>query len=204
MINLLPPELKTNIRYARRNMLLRNWAIALVISISTIGSVVGMGYLYLYQTTATYAKQIEQGKTNLASQKLEETQAEVQNISNNLKLVIDVLSREVLFSGLITQIGTVIPDGAVLTSLSISSVEGALDLQLAAVDYETGTQAQVNLADAENKIFDKADILSIQCASNNDSDGLAGTYPCNVQVRAQFSKDNPFLFIKPKGSGAKS
>jgi hypothetical protein len=56
---------------------------------------------------------------------------------------------------------------------------------------------QVNLADPTNKIFSKADIVSITCSSSN---ALSPLYPCTVNVRALFVTNNPFLFINSKGS----
>src|SRR3989304_3430954 len=100
-------------------------------------------------------------KTNqgLGAQKLEETQKSVQEISDNLKLVVQVLSREILFSKLIKQIGTAIPPSAVLTDLKIAKTSGGIDLTAVAIDYSTATQVQVNLQDPDNKIFDKADLI---------------------------------------------
>lgn len=88
------------------------------------------------------------------------------------------------------------PSGTALTSLSISKVQGGLDLNAKAKDYQSGTQVQVNLSDPKNKIFSKADIVSISC-NNGSADA---SYPCTVTIRALFSKDNTFLFTKNSGS----
>jgi Tfp pilus assembly protein PilN len=204
MINLLPPEIKINISYARRNTMLRKWAFALLIGIGVISSTIFIGNLFLRQSTHSLASQVEQGTEQLKIQKLEETQKQVEGISSSLKLVVQVLSREVLFSKLLQQIGSVMPSGAVLTNLSINKLQGGLDLQAAATDYQTATQVQVNLQDPANQIFDKADIVSIQCTSNQTTTGgIADQYPCTVQVRALFAKNNPFLFINNKTGGVK-
>jgi hypothetical protein len=117
----------------------------------------------------------------------------VEAISNNLKLVVKVLSREVLFSKLLTQIGSTLPKGAVLTSLNIAQTTGAIDLEAGAIDYDSAAQIQANLRDPNNKIFSKADLVSIQCTGSS-------AYPCKVQIRAQFASNNPYLFIN---NGAK-
>lgn len=195
MINLLPPDIKEQLGYARRNTLLRRWSLSVFAGIVGIIIVVFGGYLYIGQSIDAYQKQVQQTKDSLASQKLEETQKRVQNLSSTLRLVIQVLSREVLFSKLLKQVGAAMPPGAVLQSLSINKLEGGIDLQAVASDYQTGTQVQVNLQDPANKIFDKADILSIACTSNKDSDSL---YPCQVNIRALFAKDNSFSFVRNK------
>ena len=194
MINLLPPSIKQDIRYARHNTKLLRWAGVLVASIAGIGIIMLSGKLYLNRSIKAYTNQVDRTQENLKSQKFEETQKRVDEISSSLKLATQVLSREVLFSKLFRQIGTAIPPNASLTDLKIGKIEGAIDLTAAAKDYATASQIQINLADPANKIFDKADIVSITCNAKTSSDPL---YPCIVNIRAQFAKNNPFLFINP-------
>ncbi|HYH36468.1 MAG TPA: hypothetical protein VD706_03145 [Candidatus Saccharimonadales bacterium] len=48
------------------------------------------------------------------------------------------------------------------------------------------------MADPKNKIFSKADIVSITCSDDNSD------YPCTINIRALFAPNNPFLFINNK------
>lgn len=198
MINLLPTATRESLTYARRNTKLRTWITALTTVNVILGLTVAGGWLYLRNETTQYWAQVDTGKQALVSQNQAEVKAQVEDLSNSLKLVDQVLSKEVLFSKLLRQVGAVMPAGAVLTNLNIDELTGGLDLQVAAKDYDTGTQAQVNLSDPENKIFESADIVNIQCNSGDDQDAdsaLAKAYPCTVQLRVLFAKDNPFLFI---------
>ncbi len=123
----------------------------------------------------------------------------VQQLSDSLKLVTQVLQREILFSKLLAQTGAALPNGSVLTDLSINKLQGGLDLRVSATDYQTATQVQLNLQDPNNKIFEKADIVNIQCVTPKPgNNALQNKYPCNVQLRALFAKNNPFSFISPK------
>lgn len=193
MINLLPTDDKQIIGYARRNTILRRWLIVLLVCVMLICGIVGVGMLYMQQSVNSLNKQITQGNEQLQAQKLTETQTQVKDLSNSLKLVVQVLSRQILFSKLLSQIGAALPSGSVLTQLSINDTQGGLDLSAAASDYQTATQVQINLQDSRNKIFDKADIVNIQCAP--DTGSRRNDYPCTVQVRALFAKNNPFLLI---------
>jgi hypothetical protein len=197
MINLLPDDTKQTILYARRNRRLLRWAGAMLMGGLGVGVVVLVGIFYLNYSTTAFAKEVEQNKSQLALQKLEQTQKRIQEISNTTKLVSQVLSREVLFSKLLQGIGAAMPPGAALQNLSIGKLDGGIDLQVAAVDYQTGTQAQVNLQDPANKIFDKADIINITCT--NPSQGTQSKYPCQVNLRASFAKNSPYLFSNPTG-----
>lgn len=196
MINLLPPQVKTSMQFARKNTHMRRWAVGLLFCILATGATVGAGYLYLQQSARSYAAQVQKGNEQLKAQKLEETQAEVQDLTDSLKLVVQVLSREILFSKLITQIGAALPNGSVLSELSINKVQGGLDLRAATTDYQTATQVQVNLQDPKNKIFENADIINIQCNNQPAAPEAARTqYPCTIQLRALFAKDSEFTFI---------
>lgn len=198
MINLLPPDVKQNIVFARRNSKLRNWTVALVFCAISILAIVAIGHLYLRQSINDYSVRVEKGKEELKIQKIDDTQKRVQELTTSLKLVTQVLQREILFSSLLAQIGRVSPNGSVLTSLSINKLQGGLDLQAAAVDYHTATQVQVNLQDPKNKIFDKADIVSVQCASiKAGGDAFKNQYPCTIQLRALFAKNNSFTLLNP-------
>lgn len=188
MINLLPPELKSNYRYARRNVELRRWLIIFIIAFIGLGAIATYGLVNFHQSTARYNKQIAANDNLFASENFSGAQKQVQDISNNFKLVVKVLSNEVLFSQLLKQIGATMPANTYLTGLTINQIQGGIDITADATDYHAATQVQVNLADPKNKIFTKADIQSIDCSGTS-------SYPCTVTLRALFAKNNPFLFI---------
>lgn len=196
MINLLPPETRENIMYARHNTKLLRWSAALAIGIVGIVTVVVFGFFYIDQNTKNINKQVDLAREELKIQKLDETQKRVEELSGSLKLVIQVLSKQILFSELLRQAGAVMPAGSSLASLNISKVSGGIDLQAVTKDYQTASQVQVNLQDQGNKIFEKVDILNIVC--NAQSQTVA--YPCTGSYRASFSKNNPFLFLKTGGT----
>lgn len=201
MINLLPPTDKAALLYARRNTQLLHWLVAIIMGLGGVLVLVGAGQLYLNQAANAHAQEVERTTQQLKAQKLDETQKRVTDISASLKLMVQVLSKQVLFSDLIRQIGAAIPPGAALADLRISKLEGGIDLQFKATDYQTATQVQVNLQDPNNRIFDKADIVSISCTTpttSNSSSQADSRYPCTVTIRALFSKNNPFLFISPE------
>ena len=191
MINLLPPELKSSYRYARRNVTLRAWVWMFLFAAVGLGGLATFGLLTLQQSSTHNNTGIAAIQSQLDQEHLEQTKDQVQNISNDLKLAVKVLGQEVLFSKLITQIGAAMPNGAVLTSLTIDSVSGGLDLTANTSDYTTATQVQVNLADPTNKIFSKADIVSINCGSASTD----AAHPCLLQLRALFGTNSQFLFI---------
>ena len=200
MINLLPPDFKQDVTFARRNRLLLNWVTATFVGIAGIAVVIAAGLFYIDYQTNAYAQQVDRTKASLAQQELEATQARIGEIDSSVQLALQVLSKEIPFSKLIEAIGSVIPEGAALQNLSIGDVEGALDLQVIAVDYQTATQVQVNIEDPENGVFQSADINNITCTSATADDGPANPYPCQVSIRALFAEDSPYLLSNEDGS----
>lgn len=195
MINLLPAEIKTDIAYARKNATLLTFCLLFITIIIGMAMITIAGLFYMNQSKSLYNKQIKTAQEEIKTQKLETVQKQAEDISSNLKLTTQVLSREVLFSKLIKQIGAAMPANTALSDLKIGKTEGGIDLTAVASDYNTGSQIQINLSDPKNKIFDKADILNITCTSGNTDP----RYPCTVTIRARFGTNNSFLFISPSG-----
>lgn len=194
MINLLPPEVKEDYRYARRNRHLLKWVIAFLFGISGIVLITASGVFIMHNASSDYRSKIATAQTELASQNDAGIKKEVTSVSNNLKLMVTVLSKEILFSKLLAQLGTITPQNVVLTDLSISQTESAIDITAQAANYNAAAQLQANLADKNNQIFSSADIVNITCASGSTATTNTA-YPCTVNIRALFAKNNPFLFI---------
>lgn len=197
MINLMPPDRKQNIMYARRNSSLVRWISGISLAALGLILIAGGGLFYLKQDSSALQKEIDDTKAELVAQNEAATLKRVEEISGNIKLVVDVLSDEVLFSKLLQHIGLVMPSGTILQDLRLTSdLQGGLSLTIGAANYQAGTQAQVNLADPENGIFEKADLVSLSCSA----EATDPRYPCTGTIRALFKEDNnPFLFLNKEG-----
>lgn len=198
MINLLPTDYKRTLLFARRNTSLRGWIITLVIVLVGTVVVVGIGYWYLKNETNKQVAALERSKQELQQQNIDGVRTQIDEISGNTRLVIEVLQREILFSKLIRSIGAALPPNTILTGITLDDkVEGGIDLTAAASDFTSASQIQVNLQDPDNKVFAKADIVSITCGGT-EIDG----YPCNAQIRALFNEENPYAYIPADGANS--
>lgn len=197
MINLLPPDSKSTLVYARRNTQLVRFVVGAAIGAFGILLVAGAGMLYLNQEVSSYKKSIQQADQELKAQQETKVIAEVQGISDSLQLVVNVLGQEVLFSQLIQEIGSVMPAGTVLQDLSLSNeLSGALQLQAGAVSNTAASQVLVNLRDPKNNIFSEADLESIQCTEPEL--GESSAYPCTVTIKTLFAKTSNFMLLGSK------
>jgi Tfp pilus assembly protein PilN len=196
MINLLPPDVKSDYRYARLNVGSRRWIILCLLAFVGLGIITTYGLVSLHRSTVDYDHRVATTETLFKQENFSGTQQQVQDISSSFKLVVKVLGQEVLFSELLKQIAASIPANANLTSLNINQSQAAIDITANATDYNTATQVQVNLADSRNKIFSKADIVNVSCGASATNP----RYPCTVNIRALFAGNNPFLFINSKAA----
>lgn len=192
MINLLPQDYKQTIIYARRNATLRKWILALFVGIFGVILIIGGGYIYMEQSIKNAQKEVAASQKALEEQDIEGTRKRLDEISANTKLILQVLSREILFSGLLRQLGASLPSGTALEQVKIDKVSGGITLRAVASDINSATQIQLNLEDPNNKIFQEADIESINCGTPDS----ATKYPCSVQIRALFAKDNPYVYLQ--------
>jgi len=193
MINLLPPATKSGYDYARHNVRLVHWVIAFAIALLGLIAIGTFGLAYMQHLSSSYNQQIIAENASLKHAQLKQTQAKAKEVSNNLKLAVQVLGKEVLFSELLKQLGIITPNNAVLSNLTISQTTGALDITANTTNYQAVVQLQANLEDPENKIFSKADLVSVTCDSSPDQQN--SQYPCTATFRALFVTNNPFLFI---------
>lgn len=199
MINLLPPAEKDAIMFARYNTQLRRWIAGAIAGLAGVVLVVFGGNMLLQQDIDAYEQSVTASKDRLAQQDQSGTLQQVKGIQDSFKLVVDVLSREVLFSKLLPRVGQVMPPGTVLEGLSLNteSEQTAFDITAQARDFTSGSQIQVNLTDPENKLFQSADLVNVSCPSQQEDPSL---YPCSVSMRVLPAEENQFLLINPEAA----
>src|SRR5665811_2160243 len=132
MINLLPQEYSSALRSDRSTAILYRWIVAAVAAIAGLVLIVGVGWLYINQQTNNLGSNIASQNQQLQNQKLTEVQKNSDKLSSNIKIINQVLGKEIRFSDLIQAIGQVVPDGTVLSSLTLNKVSGAIDLSAGA------------------------------------------------------------------------
>lgn len=182
MINLLPPAYRQTLRSRHQQRLVRAWLVVLWLSTAALALILVGSWVYINKQSNDLKQSIASTNQELAAQNITKVQKDAKTLTNNIKTINQVLSREIRFSDLIQDIGKVMPSGTVLNSLTLGQATGALDLSASAKNYATAAQIAVNLSDPANMIFNKVDINSISCSSASTA------YPCTGSFRALFSK----------------
>jgi Tfp pilus assembly protein PilN len=185
MINLLPPKHMESIRYGRHNTVLRVWLIGAIVAIIGLVVILVAGWVYLDQQSKDFQKNISDTDQQLKAQNVDKVKAEAKEITGDIDVINKVLGQEVHFSDLIQSIGSYMPPGTVLGTLSLSNkVTGSIDLSANATDYKSAAQIAVNLSDPKDDLFSKVDIINISCGTDPQK-----AYRCSAAFRALFSKD---------------
>jgi len=181
MINLLPPEHAMRIKFGRGNTSLRHWILGGIISVFGLLIIFAGGWVYLNSQTQDLQKQLDSTNQQLQQQNLSKVQKDAGEITGDIKVINQVLGSEIRFSDLIQDIGTLMPKGTVVGSLTLGKINSALDLTVHAKDYPSAAQVAVNLTDPSNGIFSRVDIVSINCSTTNE------VYKCDGTFKALFS-----------------
>jgi Tfp pilus assembly protein PilN len=191
MINLLPPQNTAAIRYGRQNTTLRVWLIGACLAIAGLIIILAGGWVYIDHQSKSFQNEINRTNQQLQAQNIDKVRADAKEITGDINVIDKVLSQEIHFSDLIQAIGSYMPQGTVLGSLSLSDkVSGALDLTANAKDYASAAQIAVNLSDKKDDLFSRVDVISISCGSS-----LEKTYKCSSTFRALFSKTAQTKFL---------
>ena len=197
MINLLPRDYKTKLRYGRLNVRLARWLVVSLVMIAGLLLIMGIGWLYMNKQINDLNDSIATTQQQLDSQKLEQVKKQADEISQNINVINQVLHKEIRFSSLIDEIGKVMPPGTILNSLTLSDkVSGSVDLNVNAKSSTAAAQMAINLSDPKNNLFAKADIISVNCSSQGKD------YPCTVSLRALFDPKTAERFINAPSGGA--
>lgn len=193
MINLMPSTIKTERSYGRSNVILMRWTFQISVAFVILTIVLLSGYSFMVSAQKSVNANKSKVEESIKSEKLDTTEKEYDAFSSNVQTVTQILSKQVLYSSLLQQIGSVTPLGATLSSISISSTSNALDLNFNISSADVAPILQLNLQDEKNQLFQKADIIQVNCQQSN------GVDKCTAQLKAEYRKDAKFLFINTIG-----
>lgn len=120
MINLISPDHRKSLQYAKSNTILMGYIQIIIPAVLVIAVVVGGLYYFLnlQHDSATEVAAIEQD----AATKLLPDQKKAEGLASSMKAIAGVFDSEVLFSVLLEQLGHNMPAGAALNGLAVSTL----------------------------------------------------------------------------------
>ncbi|MDQ3093644.1 MAG: hypothetical protein M3Q70_00495 [bacterium] len=182
MINLLPPAIKSERRFGRLNKVL----VAASAAILLLALFCGVIILFSFQQLNNEAKKVksEISSNNSEIKSLEAAQQQIDQTAKQLDTIKKLQQDEVMFSEIVPQIGSVIPPGAILTSLSLTGKKDQpLQLSFKLKSQELASIVRVNLVNSP--IFSSADILNVTNETSDDA-ATATVYEYSTSIAVSF------------------
>ncbi len=159
MINLLPPGRVLNIRLARSNTILRRYIELIIVgSLVLLAAILVARYFFGVQND-NIQRTVDLNNAKIAS--LQPVQKQAEELSATVNTISGLLSRNVKFSDMLTQIGGIMPPGSVLTGLkfSLEDVEAPLVVSAQVDNEQKAAVLRNNLA--ASSLFEKAELKNI-------------------------------------------
>lgn len=182
MINLLPPKRLQDMRYAWSNTVLRRYIFLIVISSLVIAGIIGGAYVLFLRQKESARLAVEADSQRI--KKYEPVQKNAEQLSGTINAISTLMSKDVRFSQMLTQIANLMPPGSSLTGLQIDIEDTKAPLAISA-DVDTESKAAVlrnNLAQSE--LFEGAEIKSIKSikAEASPEPAQASTYKFTTTI----------------------
>jgi len=158
VINLLPLEIRQERQYGRKNRILIGYVFALIITALLVATVM-IGNLKFFGTDSS-ALQNEINENNITITSLQAKTTELNKTVTRLEVVDSLYESGVSFSELVPEIGSLMPEGAVLNGLSLTgNSTDALSLDVDLENPELTAVLVRNLV--ESDLFEAADVGNI-------------------------------------------
>ncbi len=192
MINLMPADIKEEIKFARHNVSLIQYCILAAIVSFALAAIMLFGLILMNRDQNIIQSAIDSRQSILVE--LDKTDAEAQAFADNVSTISSLLDRELNFSQVVVQIAELIPNGATLSRLDLpNDVKTApFPLSVEVNDQSLAGVLQQNFEQSE--IFEGADVQNIRPAESTD-DGVVLTY--NVDLIVSFVKTKQEAAPKP-------
>lgn len=175
MINLLPTDIRTSIHYARLNTALVQYGVIVFVLVLLVAGVMLFGFNIAQSDENALRDSISQKENELSS--LLDVEEEAQGLAKKIDTVDELLQREVRFSEVMQEIGSILPQGSVLTSLRLANnTEEPLQLSALVSDKQTAAVLRQNIEDSDR--FSVADIESI--IVNLDENGTPDGFTVSI------------------------
>lgn len=181
MINLLSVESKKQLRAARHNHVLRQYYILVLLATGLLGAIFSVGFKVTIDQEASYIALKQQNEAQAA--KYQNVRKAAEDFNKDLTVAKTILASDTRFSQLITDIAAVIPNGVILSNLSLNSQEtkAPLTINARAKTYDDAVKLKNDLE--ASPIFENVSLLNVGAGSDNASNG----YPVTVSISAKFS-----------------
>lgn len=179
MINLIPNSIREERKYGRRNIVLRNTAVGCLSVALVIYAILFWSSNYISSQQDAIASETAELGSTVAG-----LQAQTNNISNLSKRIdnaYELYENNIIFSELIPQIGSLLPQGSNLTALNLTGgTNDPVQLNFELISPDLAPTVRQNLFSSD--LFEVADIQTINTTTDTDSQ-----YTSNAVITVSFT-----------------
>lgn len=178
MINLLPPDTRSQIASARSNRLLLRYNVLLLGAIGFLLAAIGLVYVYLGTARAAAETAIEENIARVGDYSAVE--AEANSFKQDLANAKQILDNDVTYTKVVLEIANVLPQGVVLDTLNLDSATFGTPTTLTAKVRDYATVLALKESLQKSSLFSN---VSLQTISNEGSGGYPLTATLSVTIR---------------------
>ena len=196
MINLLSSNDKHQLQAARRNVMLLRYNIIILITLLVIGGVYGGGFFITMRGKMIAETQLNEDQARTASYTTVRTT--IEQFSKNLTTAKTILSNEVVYSTLITDVAKSLPPGAVLSELTLGPDSFGKEITLGAATTNYGKSLELKSSLEKSALFSD---VSLESVARTGTDQAGSTqYPIAVVIKATFATEAEIKALREKPS----
>lgn len=178
MINLLPPDMRVELRAAKANTTLRKYLFTALAASASLLMIFG-GALYINQVYyEDYKRQLADSEQKLAS--LQDLRQRVKVYNESLAQAKDIFGKEIRLSNLIRNLSGTLPPGAVLNTVSfnVGSLDQPLSITAQLDSFEKAAVLKRNFEDSG--LFTTVVLTQVNGVGATSDPGVEGEEPANI------------------------
>ena len=158
-INLLPPQIKEQLAYSKRNIHLRRYVVLLALVAVSLASLIAGVYWYSGQQVDRLSQTLSDRQKQRSAYK--DTEAKLQSLQSSVGLIEKLFTEKTQFSSVLGDLAAVLPSGTYIDSISLTG-DDKKPLKLL-VTADTLTQAGL----VRNALLESTRISDIDIQSIN-------------------------------------
>lgn len=180
MINLLPPDAKSEIRAGRVNRLLVRYMLLFVLLMIVLFVAIGFAY---YSLSTTKSQADERVATSLdGAKQLNAKQKEVTQFTSDLAIAKQILNKQTNYSMIILRVASVIPSGVIIDQLTLDSTTFGKPMTITAHAKNDAAALALKTAMSNSPYFQSPHFSTISAAANP-------SYPITITMDVTFTQE---------------
>lgn len=187
MINLLPEETKKDIRAARLNIVLVQYAVALLLLALLVTAVYAVGFWLVYSEKTSIDKRIETQAQQ--TKEFEQLKKRADAFRSDLKIAKTILTGGTVYSDFLISLGQQMPDETIISSLALNEASSSKEITFQARTASYPKALELKGALEATPLFENVSIDDVTRPPQlSGLGGISAKYPFEVSLRATVSR----------------